>query len=100
MKYLIYEKKENRIDLKESETYERGQIENPTKINMRNNQERRQENYIIDTDTELEHGLVHDNEELEKKINKNLTTVIAENKKDSEVLYEKINSDSADEAQR
>ena len=41
MKYLIYEKQENGIDLKESETYERGQIENPTKINMRNNQERR-----------------------------------------------------------
>ena len=37
---------------------------------------------IVDTDTETEHGLLHDTKEVEDKIPKDLTTVIAENRRD------------------
>ena len=70
------------MSLEESETDERDQIENSTKLNMSNNQELRDYDDLVDTDTELEHGPVHDTEEVEKTINKNVITVIAENEQD------------------
>ena len=45
-------------------------------------QELREDNDIMDTDTDIEHGYVHDTKEVENTINKYLTTVIAENKQD------------------
>ena len=42
---------------------------------------------LLDTDTYMEHVTVCDNEEVENKINKNLTTVIAENRQDKKVNY-------------
>ena len=33
--------------------------------------------YLVDNDTDLEHGTVHDTEDVGNKINKKLTTVIA-----------------------
>ena len=54
------------------------------------NQERRENSYLDDTNTELEHDTVHDNKELENNANKNLTTVIFETKQDDEVLDKKI----------
>ena len=43
---------------------------------------------LVYTDTELEHDTLHDTEEVEKKINQKLTTVLEENKLDDEVLDE------------
>ena len=54
------------------------------------NQDRRENSYLDDTNTELEHDTVHDNKELENNANKNLTIVIFETKQDDEVLDEKI----------
>ena len=38
---------------------------------------------LVDTDTYMEHVTVCDNEEVEKKINKNLTTMIVHEKSDT-----------------
>ena len=72
------------------ETDERDQIENTTTFNKIDTQDIIEKGNLVDTDTELQHDTVHDTEEVELKINKNLTTVIAENKKDDEVIDEKI----------
>ena len=37
----------------------------------------------------MEHGPVHDTKEVENTMNKNLTNMIAENRQDKEVNYEK-----------
>ena len=47
---------------------------------MRNFQELREYENIEDTYTEMEHGPVHNTEEVEKKINKNVTIVINRNR--------------------
>ena len=57
---------------------------------MSNIKELREYDYLVDTDTELEHGPVHDNEEVLTTINENLTTVIAEDKQDKKVKCEKL----------
>ena len=90
---------ENEMDSEESETNERDQIENPTKLNMCNIQELSEDEDLEDTDTDLEHGTVHDTKEVDKMINKNLTIVITENRQDKKVNDEKIDSNSAVEAQ-
>ena len=43
---------------------------------MRNIQELWEDYDIVDNNTDLEHGPVYDNEDVEKKINKNIATVI------------------------
>ena len=78
------------MNLEESETDERDQIENPTKLNMSNNQELRYYDNLVDTDTELEHGTVNDTEEVGKSINKNVTTVIAENEQDEKSMIQNL----------
>ena len=90
---------ENEMDSEESETNERDQIENPTKLNMCNIKELSEDEDLEDTDTDLEHGPVHDTKEADKMINKNLTIVITENRQDKKVNDEKIDSNSAVEAQ-
>ena len=57
---------------------------------MINTQESREDDNILDTDTDLEHDTFYDTEEAEKKINKNLTTAIVENKQDNEVVDENL----------
>ena len=57
---------------------------------MRKIQEPRGDDDLVDTDIDLEHGPVHDTKEVENTMNKNLTTVIAENKQGKEVNDEKI----------
>ena len=49
---------------------------------MSNNQELRDYDDLVDTDTELEHGPVHETKEVENKINKNITTVNSENRQE------------------
>ena len=66
---------------------------------MSNIQKLREDDYIEDNDTDLEHGNVHDTKEAEKKINKNVTIVMTENRQDKKVNDEKIDSNSAVEAQ-
>ena len=44
------------MNLEESKTDERDQTENPTKLNMSNIQEPREDDHLEDTDTDLEHG--------------------------------------------
>ena len=65
---------------------------------MSNIQKLREDDYIEDNDTDLEHGNVHDTKEAEKKINKNVTIVMTENRQDKKVNDEKINSNVAVEA--
>ena len=57
-------------------------IENTTKLNMSNINEPREYDDLVDTDTDLEHGPVNDTEEVKNIINKNVSTVIAENEQD------------------
>ena len=57
---------------------------------MSNNQELRVYEDLVDTDTDLEHGPVHDTEEVENKINKNVTTVIAENEQDRKARIQNL----------
>ena len=45
----------------------------------------------------MEHDTSHDTKEVKKKVNKNLTTVIAENKQDDDVLDENIGYDYAED---
>ena len=45
----------------------------------------------------MEHDTSHDTKEAKKKVNKNLTTVIAENKQDDDVLDENIGYDYAED---
>ena len=84
--------------LEKSETDKRYQMENLTKSNIRYNQEVREDNYIIDTYTDMEHGPVHDTEEVGEKNYKNITTVTAANKQYEEVPDGKIDSDAAYES--
>ena len=49
---------------------------------MRKIQEPRGDEYLLDTDTEQEHGPVNDTKDVENKINKNITTVIDDNRQD------------------
>ena len=76
-------------DLEEPETDERDQIENPTKSNMRKIQELRADENLVDADTDLEYDHVHDIKEAENTINKDLTTVIAENSQDKKLMTKK-----------
>ena len=57
---------------------------------MSNNQELGYYDDLVDTDTELEHGTVNDTEEVEKAINKNVTTVIAENEQDEKSMIQNL----------
>ena len=57
---------------------------------MSNNQELREYDDLVDTDTDLEHGPVNDTEEVEKAINKNVTTVIAENEQDNKSMIQNL----------
>ena len=57
---------------------------------MSNNQELGYYDDLVDTDTELEHGTVNDTEEVEKSINKNVTTVIAENEQDEKSMIQNL----------
>ena len=52
-------------------------------------QEPRGDDNIVDTDNDPEHGTIHDTKEVENINNKNLTTVIAENRQDKEIDDEK-----------
>ena len=49
---------------------------------MSNVQERRECDNLVDTDTDIKPSHIHDTEDVEKTTDKNLTTVIAEIKKD------------------
>ena len=60
------------MDLEKSDTDERYQIENPTKLNVNNIQELRECEDIEYNDTDLDHGPVHDTENAENMINKML----------------------------
>ena len=57
---------------------------------MSNNQELRDYEDLVDTDTELEHGPVHDTEQVEKANNKNVTTLIAENEQDTKSMIQNL----------
>ena len=57
---------------------------------MSNNQELRDYDDLVYTDTELEHGPVHDTEWVEKANNKNVTTLIAENEQDTKSMIQNI----------
>ena len=72
--------------LEESETDERDQIEIPTRLNMSNIQELMEDEDLVDTDTDLEHGPVHDTEKVENTINQNVNTMIAENRQDKKLM--------------
>ena len=74
------------------------QIENTQMFNSINTQERRENDDLVDTDTELEYDTVHDTEELENNTNKNITNFISEAKQDVEVLGETIGFDADEEA--
>ena len=54
---------------------------------MRKNQELREDDNLVDTDTdtELEHGPVHDTKEVRNIINKNITTAVSENRQGKKV---------------
>ena len=69
-RYQIQKKQANEMNLESSETDERDQIENPTKSNMSKIQEPRGDGGLVDTDTELEHGSVHDIKEVGNKMKK------------------------------
>ena len=56
VKDIIYPKKANKMNLEESETDERDQIENRTKLNMRNVHEPRENENLEDTDIDMEYG--------------------------------------------
>ena len=71
------------------ETDKRDQIENTTTFNRINTQEFMEDGDLLDTGTDLEHDTVHNTEEVEKNIYKNITTVISENKQDDGVLDRK-----------
>ena len=88
--YQMGKRQANEIYFEILENDKRNQIENTTTVNMINTQECREDDYLVDTDTDLEHATVHDTEDVENTINKNLTTVIAETKQDDEVLDEKL----------
>ena len=57
---------------------------------MIDTQEYRENDYLVDNDTDLEHDNVHDTEEVENKTNKIITNVIAETKQDDEFLDKKL----------
>ena len=59
-------------------------------------QESRENGYLVDTDTEMEHCTVHDTEELESNTNKKLTNVIYETEQNDEVLDKTIDFDAAE----
>ena len=59
---------------------------------MRKIQEPRGDEYLLDTDTEQEHGPVNDTKDVENKINKNITTVIDDNRQDKQVNDGNIDS--------
>ena len=65
---------------------------------MRNVQELREDDNIVDTDTDLEHGSAHGTEEVEKIMNKKVTTGIAENRQDKNLMT-RIYFNAAVEAQ-
>ena len=65
-------------------------IENTLTFNRINNQEIIENGDLVDTDTDMEHGTVNDNEELENNTNKNRTTMISETKQYDEVIYKKL----------
>ena len=69
--YNIIEKQANKWDLEESETDERDQTENTPTFNKIGNQYTRENDDLVDTDTDLEHDTVHDTKDLENNINKN-----------------------------
>ena len=56
---------------------------------MRNFQELREYDNIENTYTEMEHGPVHNTEEVEKKINKNVTIVITKSRQDKKLMMKK-----------
>ena len=74
------------------------QIENATTFNSIDTKECREDNNLVDKNTDLEHNTVHDTKKKKNKSNKNLTTGIVENKQDDEVLDEKIDYDDAEDA--
>ena len=57
---------------------------------MSNIKELREDEDIVYTDTDLEHGPVHDTKEVENTIVQNVNTVIAENRQDKKVNDEKF----------
>ena len=65
---------------------------------MIDNKKFREDQDLVDTDTELEHNTVHNTEELENNNNRNLTTAIYETKQDDEVLDENNDFDVSGEA--
>ena len=56
---------------------------------MSNIQELREDEEIGYTDTDLEHGHVHDTKEVENMINKNVTVLNTKNRQDKKVNDEK-----------
>ena len=67
---------------------------------MRKIKEPRGDDDLVDTDTESENGPVRDTKEVANTINKNITTVIADNRQDKEVNDENIYYNAVAEAQK
>ena len=53
---------------------------------MRNIQELRGDKDLLDNGTKLEHGYIHNTQEMENIVNKYLTTVIDENRQDKKLM--------------
>ena len=86
----IGERKANEIKIEESEIDERYEIENNQTFNSIYHKQNRENDYLVDTGTELEQDTVHDTKELEKNTNKFFTNVIFEIQQNDEVIYEKL----------